>query len=220
MQKVEEDLNFELEESDIAFDPVPPKKEGSNKKFMALSSMQEQSAEPLVEKEDVKAVEKENDERLKAIITAKKRYDRQFYEQFAFKGAHSELMTQRALENYIAQQKPEDVELIVLSMINSAYEINDIIPNIELMFYKIFCSPITTKDLRKAQDKDDILAGNLFAVDGIKLPNQAYVSLLQTVALIPKKKHFKKIIEHLISHNDPADVEPQLIDLLNYIGIE
>ena len=55
MQKVDEDLNFELEESDIAFDPVPPKKEGSNKKFMALSSMQEQSAEPLVEKEDVKA---------------------------------------------------------------------------------------------------------------------------------------------------------------------
>ena len=93
-------------------------------------------------------------------------------------------------------------------MINSAYEINDIIPNIELMFYKIFCSPITTKEVRKAQDKDDILAGNLFAVEGVKLPNQAYTSLLQTVALFPKKKHFKKIIEHIITYNDPADVDP------------
>ena len=79
-------------------------------------------------------------------------------------------MTQRALENYISKQNAEDIQLIALSMINSAYEINDKIPNIELMFFKIFCSPITTKEVRKEQDKDDILAGNLFTVDGIKLP--------------------------------------------------
>ena len=29
-------------------------------------------------------------------------------------------------------------------MINSAYELNEIIPNIELVFFKMFTSPITT----------------------------------------------------------------------------
>jgi hypothetical protein len=107
---------------------------------------------------------------MREILAAKKRYDREFYEQFAFKGKYADFMTQRALENYIANQTVEDIQLIALSMINSAYEINDIIPNIELMFFKIFCSPITTKEARKAQDKDNLLTGNLFAKEGIKLP--------------------------------------------------
>ena len=41
-----DDLNFELDESDIAFDPVSSKKEGSSKRFMELSGMKEQSSEP------------------------------------------------------------------------------------------------------------------------------------------------------------------------------
>ena len=41
-----DDLNFELDESDIAFDSVSDKKDGSKKKFMELSGMQDQSAEP------------------------------------------------------------------------------------------------------------------------------------------------------------------------------
>ena len=73
------------------------------------------------------------------------------------------MLTQRALESYLVDQKPEDIGMIVLSMVTSAYEINDIVPNIEMMFYKIFCSPVTTKSVRKAEDKDDLLAGNLFA---------------------------------------------------------
>jgi hypothetical protein len=31
-------------------------------------------------------------------------------------------------------------------MISSAYELNELIPNIELLFFKIFCSPITTAE--------------------------------------------------------------------------
>ena len=93
--------------------------------------------------------------------------------------------------------------MIVLSMISSAYEINDIVPNIEMMFYKIFCSPITTKSLRKAEDKDDLLAGNLFASNQIDLPTEAYKSLLQTVALVPKKKHYKKIVDHILRFKKP-----------------
>jgi hypothetical protein len=54
-------------------------------------------------------------------------------------------------------------------MINSAYQLNHAIPNIELVFYKIFCSPITTKDIRKKEDEQDLLAGNLFAKEGIHL---------------------------------------------------
>ena len=46
------------------------------------------------------------------------------------------------------------------------------------------------------------------------------MSLLETLALSPKKKHFKKIIEHLIGFNDPEDVDPILIDLINFIGME
>ena len=110
--------------------------------------------------------------------------------------------------------------MIVLSMISSAYEINDIVPNIEMMFYKIFCSPITTKSLRKAEDKDDLLAGNLFASNQIDLPTEAYKSLLQTVALVPKKKHYKKIVDHILRFKKPDQVEPQIIDMINFIGIE
>ena len=47
-------------------------------------------------------------------------------------------------------------------MVNSAYEVNSIIPNLELMLFKMFVSPITTKAERKEQDRDDLLAGNLF----------------------------------------------------------
>ena len=110
--------------------------------------------------------------------------------------------------------------MIVLSMVTSAYEINDIVPNIEMIFYKIFCSPVTTKSVRKAEDKDDLLAGNLFASNQVDLPTEAYKSLLQTVALAPKKKHFKKIIEHLLRFKEPEQVDTQVIDMINYIGIE
>ena len=43
VQKVE-DLEFELDESDIAFDHVPAKREGPTKNFKELSTMKEQSA--------------------------------------------------------------------------------------------------------------------------------------------------------------------------------
>ena len=37
---------------------------------------------------------------------------------------------------------------------------------------------------------------------------------------MPKKKHFKKIIDHLIRYKQPEQVDSQLIDMINYIGIE
>ena len=89
-----------------------------------------------------------------------------------------------------------EIRLLALSLISQAYQLNDIIPNVELIFYKIFCSPITSKDTRKGSD--ELLEGNLFAREGMNLGSQVYRSLLETVALYPKKKHFKKIIQHII----------------------
>ena len=47
--------------------------------------------------------------------------------------------------------------MLIISMINSAYELNSLIPNIEMLFYKIFCSPISTKEDRKNIVDDDVI---------------------------------------------------------------
>lgn len=85
--------------------------------------------------------------------------------------------------------------------------------------FKIFVSPRTTLAERKAGDKDDLLTGNLFTKPGVKLGKSVYKSLLETVALQPKKKHLKKIIEHMMRHSG-TQVAPELLDLAVYIGIE
>jgi len=50
----------------------------------------------------------------------------------------------------------------LLSIVNSAYELNHIIPNIELILFKMFVSPVTTRTQRKNADAEDLLNGNLF----------------------------------------------------------
>lgn len=77
-------------------------------------------------------------------------------------------------------------------MVHSAYELNDLIPNIELLLYKIFMSPQINKEQR--QNSDDLLEGNLFTQKGTDLDNDVYKSFLETIALNSKKKHFKKLI--------------------------
>ena len=72
----------------------------------------------------------------------------------------------------------KEIEMLILAMINQAYELNDIIPNIELVFYKTFCSPLITKDIRKENDKDNLLAGNIYTNKDLTLPMDAYRSLL------------------------------------------
>mmetsp|Transcript_14497 Transcript_14497/g.18293 ORF Transcript_14497/g.18293 Transcript_14497/m.18293 type:complete len:98 (+) Transcript_14497:1439-1732(+) len=93
-------------------------------------------------------------------------------------------LVQRDLEAAFAELNAEDKELFVLSLVNSAYDVNHIIPNIELVFFKMFVSPISTKAERKDFDGQDLLAGNLFhPLKDFSMPKQAYVSLLQSVAL-------------------------------------
>ena len=52
------------------------------------------------------------------------------------------------------------------------------------------------------------------------MPKQAYVSLLQSVALHPKKKHFKKILQFLVLNESAESVPSDLIDMITFIGID
>ena len=81
------------------------------------------------------------------------------------------------------------------SIVNSSYELNSLIPNIEMLFYKIFCSPLTNKDERRGKDVgENVLFGNIFADKKVSITYFGYRSLLETLMLEPKKKHFKKVL--------------------------
>ena len=89
--------------------------------------------------------------------------------------------------------------MLITSMVSQAYELNSIIPNIELVFYRIFTSPITSKEERKKQseidkDQQNLLFGNIFAEKKMSMTYFGYKSLLETLAVRPKKKHFKKVV--------------------------
>ena len=88
--------------------------------------------------------------------------------------------------------------MLVVALVNSSYELNGLIPNSEKLFYKLFCSPLTTKEQRAGgKDREDPLLGNIFAQKKVSLGYFGYKSLLETIALDPKKKHLKKVIAHL-----------------------
>ena len=108
---------------------------------------------------------------------------------------------------------------MIISITNSAYELNSLIPNIELMFYNLFCSPLTTKEERKGKDLDDPLFGNLFAQKKVGLTYFGYKSLIETLILKPKKKHFKKIVYHMLEFEDKSNVDQELLSQIIRIGI-
>lgn len=102
------------------------------------------------------------------------KYDLEFLKQFS---ESSEQKTQKSIEDYIiAMNDAKDIELLLLSMINQAYELNQYIPNIELMLYKIFMSPLMTEAERKESSK--LLTGNIFAEKQMKMHPLIYKNLL------------------------------------------
>ncbi len=118
-------------------------------------------------------------------------------------------------------ENPKDIQHLIISMVSQAYELNSLIPNIELVFYRIFCSPISTKDERKnGGDRENVLHGNIFADKKTSLTYFGYKSILETLVLEPKKKHLKKVIAHLCEFEDKNKVDPYLINLIVKIGIE
>lgn len=109
--------------------------------------------------------QKIKEERDKMMFEAKRQYNYNFFKNFAFSGPDSLKMSQRSLEEFIMNtDSAKDIQLLVMAMTTSAYEINTLIPNIEMVFYKMFCSPITTKEMRQGKDgSENILLGNIFA---------------------------------------------------------
>lgn len=64
-----------------------------------------------------------------------------------------------------------------------------------------------------------MLEGNIFATREMQLHPIIYKSLLDTLAMKQKKKHFKKIVEYMQKYEKPQDVSPNLIDHIITIGI-
>ncbi len=114
---------------------------------------------------------------------------------------------------------PKDIQLLIISMVNSSYELNNLIPNIELLFYKIFCSPITTKEQRKDKESENILFGNIFADKDVSLTFFGYKSLLETLMLYPKKKHFKKVVNYLMKYEHRDQIDPKILKMIIKIGV-
>lgn len=162
------------------------------------------------------------DEKQYALISeAQAKFPVKFFQKLAHTGPNASELTQLALEEKFEEQSAEDKVLFILSILNSTYELNSSIPNIELMFFKMFVSPLSTKSQRKRNDKDDLLIGNIFNdLQDFKMPKQAYISLLQTVALQPKKKHYKKIVQYVVLNEGPSELSSDLIDMINFIGID
>jgi len=117
-------------------------------------------------------------------------------------------------------ENPKDIQMLITSMVTQAYELNHLIPNIEVIFYRMFMSPITGKEERKGNDKENLLYGNIFAPKKISLTYFGYKSLLETLILDPKKKHFKKVIAYLMAYEDKEKIDPEIFELIVKIGVD
>lgn len=69
--------------------------------------------------------------------------------------------TQKNLEEYFIKLSNREAEMFIIALINQSYQLNQHIPNVEMIVYKMFFSPLTTESER--QGNSDLLAGNLFA---------------------------------------------------------
>lgn len=200
--------------SDVAFETgngsaAKPLESSLDAESLAAIVDEDQTAEVVVESEK------------EALINqAIRQYDIEFFSQFAFRGQKGLKLSQQGLEEYIATKvtSEEDLNMLLLAMINQAYELNGLIPNIELLLFKMFVSPSMTKEARAGNE--DLLAGNIFAEKGFKLHEDVFRSLLETVTMKPKKKHYKKIIAYLTEKEDPKALSPELLSQMVTVGIE
>ena len=121
------------------------------------------------------------------VIKANDRFGVDFFKEFSLS---DEKLMQVSIEEYVSDLSKEDIPLFAVSLVSSAYELSPWIPNTHLMFYNIFCSPITNKEERAGKEKENLLAGNLFRSS---VSSIAYKSLLHSLMFTGKKKHFKII---------------------------
>ncbi|CDW78620.1 UNKNOWN [Stylonychia lemnae] len=216
------EADYDLTELDISFDKVSQIKSQSTQQ--QVTSSESQKSEKLSEAQSA-AVQEERAISLREIqaIEAKRQFKLGFFKNFAFTGQDHLTLTQKSLEEYILNMdNPQEIQQLIIAMISQAYELNNLIPNIELLFYKMFMSPITTKDLRKdGQDEgENILIGNIFAQKRVPLTYFGYKSILETLALHPKKKHFKKVVKHLLEFEQKENIDAELLDMIIRIGVD
>jgi hypothetical protein len=100
----------------------------------------------------------------------------------------------------------EDIPFFVASLVSNAYPLNSWIPNTHLLFYKMFCSPKLTQEERTAGT--DLLEGNIFDNQVSKI---GYQSLLHSVLVNGKKKHFKKTLEHMQKYMDSSEINDEIV---------
>lgn len=218
--------DYDLSELDISFDKISKQPEGVIKTETAASSTAAAESETSQKAPEVSKLTEEQQklkaEREQQIYDAKRKYNYNFFKNFAFSGPDQMELSQKSLEEYILNlENPHDVQSLIISLVNSAYELNGLIPNVELLFYRMFCSPITTKQERAGgKDHENVLVGNIFAQKQVSLTYFGYKSLLETLVLDPKKKHLKKVIAHLSEFEQKDKVDAHLINLIVKIGIE
>jgi hypothetical protein len=99
------------------------------------------------------------------VHDAKRKYNFSFFKNFAFSGPDQMELSQKSLEEYIMNlESVQDVQALIISLVNSSYELNGLIPNVEMLFYRMFCSPLTTKaDRAGGKDRENVLYGNIFS---------------------------------------------------------
>lgn len=85
----------------------------------------------------------------------------------------------------------------------------------------MFTSPITTKEQRDAnKESGDLLFGNIFAQKNVQLTYFGYKSLLDTLIIYPKKKHYEKVVSYLLKYEKKENVDQEIIDQIVRIGID
>lgn len=111
---------------------------------------------------------------------------------------------------------PEDIPFFVASFLSNAYKLNSWIPNTHLVFYQMFCSPKINKEERVKLEKSDILGGNIF---NHSVSSVGYKSLLHSVLISGKKKHFKKILAHIEKHLSPEEIDDKIVESIINVAV-
>ncbi|CAI2365840.1 unnamed protein product [Moneuplotes crassus] len=172
------------------------------KSSILMDKTESEAAEPL----DFAKQEVAQTPEQRLIEEATKRFPLEFFKEFSL--ADEKLM-QTHLEEYIRDMENlDDIPLFVISFLANALELNNWIENTHILFYKIFCTPKINKEERKESEKENLLSGNLFKTS---ISSYGYRSLLHSVLLKGKKKHFKKIIKHIETYMSPDEVTDSLI---------
>ena len=173
-------------------------------------SAAQDAAEPINQEQFEEKVKTEEE---LLVEEANKKFGVNFFKEFAL---NDETMTRKSLEEYIKNMhNKEDIPLFIASFLKNAYKLNSWIPNCHMVFYNMFCSPKINQEERKEIEKSDLLGGNIF---DHQLPLMGYNSLLHSVLITGKKKHFKKILEHIdkyVISEDPNKVIPLVSSIIS-----